>query len=171
MSELLNKYREEFDLQGLKLVFVGKKGSLPPLPLTSPGYMLSVPLAIADLPSIFIMPSKKGNRSVCLTEDLISLNSRLAEAVQEIYIITGRIVEDCLSTLREHISVLLAVSVLPHPLDASLTRQDTVALLDMLLSFAHTISGSDSFGLPPFPRPSSPQCALSSTAMAPSPSL
>ena len=71
------------------------------------------------------------------TEDLASLSQLNTNAVQEIYILTGAILEDLVAVLRTYIGVLLKMA-------------DAVALLDMLRSFAHLVSISDTFCRPEF---------------------
>jgi DNA mismatch repair protein MSH4 len=86
---------------------------------------------------VFIQVYKKGKTVYATTEDLASLAQLNTNAVQEVYLLTGAILEDLVAVLRNYIGVLLKMA-------------DAIALLDMLRSFAHQVSLSDSFCRPEF---------------------
>ncbi|KAG8437188.1 hypothetical protein GDO86_008035, partial [Hymenochirus boettgeri] len=86
--------------------------------------------AINQLPSEFLKVTQMKN-SCCFTSlDLIKLNERCQESLREIYHISYLIICKLLSEIYEHIHCIYKLS-------------DTVSMLDMLLSFAHSCTLSD----------------------------
>ncbi|XP_046376598.2 mutS protein homolog 4-like isoform X1 [Haliotis rufescens] len=79
------------------------------------------------LPGIFIKITKCKSTLSFTTSDLIKLNDRIKESLQEIYLMTNIVVSDLLSDIREHIGCLYKLS-------------ECVSNLDMLLAFAKACS-------------------------------
>ena len=122
----VQKYRDDFGIGSLKVHYTASRG-----------YHVSAKCDADALPPVFIQVYKKGKTVYATTEDLASLAQLNTNAVQEVYLLTGAILEDLVAVLRNYIGVLLKMA-------------DAIALLDMLRSFAHQVSLSDSFCRPEF---------------------
>ena len=104
------------------------------------------------MPDLFIQAVRQKSVIAFSTEDLISLNDRNKEVLQEVYLITNQVssllfyelslflrsyisqvCQNLLTELRQHLSVLFAVV-------------ESIALVDMLLCFAHLVTLSDQYG-------------------------
>ncbi|XP_052784733.1 mutS protein homolog 4-like [Mya arenaria] len=83
-----------------------------------------------SLPGIFIKVTKIKNTFNFTTTDLIRMNDRVKESLHEIYIMTSIVMTELLNGVRDDIGCLYKLT-------------DTVAMLDMLLSFAHACTLSD----------------------------
>ncbi|XP_064639477.1 mutS protein homolog 4-like [Lineus longissimus] len=83
-----------------------------------------------DLPGIFIKVTKFKNTFSFTTQDLIKLNDRVKESLQEIYLMTNIVITELLNDIRDQIGCLYKLT-------------ECVATLDMLLSFAHACTLSD----------------------------
>ncbi|XP_061165050.1 mutS protein homolog 4-like [Saccostrea echinata] len=77
-----------------------------------------------SLPEIFIKVTKAKNTLCFTTTELIRLNNRAKEALDEIYLVTNIVVTELLGDLRNHFGCLYKLS-------------EAVAMIDMLQSFAH----------------------------------
>lgn len=77
-----------------------------------------------SLPGIFIKVTKAKNALCFTTSDLIRLNNRAREALDEIYLVTNIVVTELLGDLRNHFGCLYKLS-------------EAVSMIDMLQSFAH----------------------------------
>ncbi|XP_055959284.1 mutS protein homolog 4 [Patella vulgata] len=77
-----------------------------------------------SLPAIFIKVSKFKNTLSFTTTDLIKLNDRVKESLQEIYLMTNVVVTELLKDVRQHVGCLYKLS-------------EAVSMIDMLVSFAH----------------------------------
>lgn len=73
---------------------------------------------------IFINITKKRKTLTFTTLDLLKLNERLQEALTEIYLLSDDVVQELMADIRNKVAVLYKIS-------------ESVALLDMLVSFAH----------------------------------
>jgi len=93
---------------------------------TSRGYSLSVPEG-TSLPPEFIHPAKSGRFISCTTEEVLSLNNRAQDNVQDLLMMTDARIQDILEVARSHY-------------DAIATLSDAVALLDLCHSFADCAS-------------------------------
>jgi len=123
---LAQSYAEEYEIGSIKVAWSARRG-----------YHLSIKTDPASLPDVFLQAYRQGNSTLCTTEDMASLSTKHSACVQEIYLMTGTLLEDLVSRLRRDISPLLCVA-------------DAVALLDMLHSFAHHISLFDNYVRPEF---------------------
>ncbi len=91
------------------------------------GYFLSIPSSLMPLPSCFIQPVTKGKAIHCSTEEITSLSCRATAALDKAVIITNELIQSCLEFIRKH-------------LDSLFLLVDSVALLDMLISFADLVA-------------------------------
>ncbi|KAJ3372212.1 MutS protein msh4 [Allomyces arbusculus] len=77
----------------------------------------------APLPPVFVNVVKKRHGVRLTTLDIMKLNDRIRESMDEIFLISDQIVQDLTDTLRQHVGVLYRLS-------------ESVALVDMLAAFA-----------------------------------
>lgn len=84
---------------------------------------MKLPSSLAALPDCFIQCVKSAKFIACTTRTIASLSDRSQEAIQEALAITDRITQSLLEWLQGHLPDLFA-------------QADSVALLDMLVSFA-----------------------------------
>ncbi|KAF9183929.1 MutS protein msh4 [Haplosporangium sp. Z 767] len=113
--ELANQYVEEYGVR-LKLQFN-----------VTMGYYLSMTvdqLEGGELPLIFINIVKKNKILTFTTLELIKKNAKINDSLTEVYLMSDKIVNDLSSEIRSEISALYKAS-------------EAIAMLDMLLSFAH----------------------------------
>jgi DNA mismatch repair protein MSH4 len=95
---------------------------------TSRGYYLSVSANVAStLPNAFIQPAKCGNYIHCTTEEVLSLNIRAQDNVQDLLLMTHERIHEVLAVARSKYDALASLS-------------DAVALLDLCHSFADTVT-------------------------------
>ncbi|KAG0047888.1 MutS protein msh4 [Gryganskiella cystojenkinii] len=119
--DVVNQYVEQFGL-ALKIQFS----------LTM-GYYLSTTvdqLGGAELPLIFINMIKKGKTLSFTTLELIKKNAKISDSLTEVYLMSDKMVGDLSSEIRAEIGALYKAS-------------EAIAMLDMLLSFAHQCTVSD----------------------------
>ncbi|XP_035226392.1 mutS protein homolog 4-like, partial [Stegodyphus dumicola] len=83
-----------------------------------------------ELPAIFLKVNKSKNWITCTTEDLIKLNDRIKESLNEIYLMSDIIINEVLIEIREHIGCLYNLT-------------EAVSYIDFLLSLAHVCTLSD----------------------------
>ncbi|KAL6046684.1 MutS protein msh4 [Balamuthia mandrillaris] len=126
IHNIAKHYRDQLGLVALRLEYNARRG-----------YYLSLPISSGKPPSCFIQVSKKGKKWLCSSKELISYNARLSESMNEILLMTDRIIEDLLNKIRKHIGCLFKVS-------------ESIALLDMLASFATYVSVSQTCVRPEF---------------------
>ncbi|KAF9990044.1 MutS protein msh4 [Mortierella antarctica] len=113
--ELVNRYVEEYDVK-LKVQFN-----------VTMGYYLSTTvdqLNGAELPLIFINIVRKAKLLSFTTLELIKKNAKINDSLTEVYLMSDKIVGDLSSEVRAEVGALYKAS-------------ECIALLDMLLSFAH----------------------------------
>ncbi|XP_060559607.1 mutS protein homolog 4-like [Ruditapes philippinarum] len=85
---------------------------------------------VDNLPSTFIKVTKFKNTFSFTTTDLIKMNDRVKESLHEIYMMTSVVLTELLNNIRDDIGALYKLT-------------ETVATVDMLLSFAHACTLSD----------------------------
>ncbi|KAJ2327967.1 MutS protein msh4, partial [Coemansia sp. RSA 2681] len=97
------------------------------------GYIMSAKREVLgeSIPEEFINVVVKKAMVTFSTIELVKLNNRLASVVTEINLLTEKAIHDVASVIRQNIAVLYRVS-------------EAVALLDMLVSFAHHCTVSES---------------------------
>ncbi|GIX70034.1 mutS protein homolog 4 [Caerostris darwini] len=83
-----------------------------------------------ELPPIFLKVNKCKNFITCTTEDVIKLNDRIQESLNEIYLMSDIIINEVLNEIREHIGCLYNLT-------------EAVSSIDFLLSLAHVCTLSD----------------------------
>uniref|UniRef100_A0A7M6DQK7 DNA mismatch repair proteins mutS family domain-containing protein n=2 Tax=Clytia hemisphaerica TaxID=252671 RepID=A0A7M6DQK7_9CNID len=83
-----------------------------------------------QLPPKYVKVLQNRNVLSCTTEDLIKLNTRLDESLEEIYFLSNLVLSEMLEKVREYIGCL-------HKL------AECVSMLDLLVSFAHACTLSN----------------------------
>ncbi|KAF8941708.1 MutS protein msh4 [Haplosporangium gracile] len=83
-----------------------------------------------DIPLIFINVVKKGKSLTFTTLELVKKNAKINDSLTEVYLMSDKIVSDLSSNIRGEIGALYKAS-------------EAIAMLDMLLSFAHQSTISD----------------------------
>ncbi|KAI1315559.1 MutS protein msh4 [Mortierella claussenii] len=119
--EAVNRYVEEYDV-GLKVQFN-----------VTMGYYLSMTVDQhkgTELPLIFINIIKKHKTLTFTTLELIKKNAKINDSLTEVYLMSDKVISDLSSSIRSEIGVLYKAS-------------EAIALLDMLMSFAHLCTVSD----------------------------
>ncbi|KAJ3129702.1 MutS protein msh4 [Nowakowskiella sp. JEL0407] len=123
--ELINQYTEKYGLP--------MKSSYTP----SLGFFMTTKSTTASgekitmLPPEFINPVYKKNHIQCTTLRLVGLNDRIKESLTEIYLMSDRTISSLIDKIRENVACLYKAA-------------ESVALLDMLISFAHYATITDS---------------------------
>ncbi|CAG8611279.1 2676_t:CDS:10 [Ambispora gerdemannii] len=113
--ELVNGYTEQYKVP-LKIQFN---------PAT--GFHLSTSIGnLQDrtLPLVFINVSKKRKTLTFTTLELMKKNTKINDSLTEVYLMSDKTIEDLISEIRKSIGVLYKAS-------------ESIAMLDMLISFAH----------------------------------
>uniref|UniRef100_A0A0A8XX61 MSH4 n=1 Tax=Arundo donax TaxID=35708 RepID=A0A0A8XX61_ARUDO len=119
VHELTNKYREEYNMPNLKILYNNRNG-----------FYINIPQKdiIDRFPDKFIQVVRHGKNIQCSSVDLDSLNVRNNSAVAECLLRTELCLEGLLDKTREDIGILKLLA-------------EVLCLLDMIVnSFAHTIS-------------------------------
>ncbi|KAF9403041.1 hypothetical protein BGX21_007508 [Mortierella sp. AD011] len=119
--EVVNRYVEEFNIS-LKVQFN-----------TTMGYYLSTgvdQLEGGELPLIFINVVKKSKTMTFTTLELVKKNAKINDSLTEVYLMSDNIVNELSSDIRADIGAVYKAS-------------EALAMLDMLLSFAHLHMISD----------------------------
>ncbi|CAG8475627.1 9924_t:CDS:10 [Ambispora leptoticha] len=113
--EIVNGYTEQYKIP-LKIQFS---------PAT--GFRLSTSIGnLQDqaLPLVFINVSKKRKALTFTTLELMKKNTKINDSLTEVYLMSDKTIEDLISEIRKNIGVLYKAS-------------ESIAMLDMLTSFAH----------------------------------
>ncbi|KAF9097154.1 MutS protein msh4 [Mortierella sp. AD031] len=119
--DVVNRYVEESGIS-LKIQFN-----------VTMGYHLSTTvdqLGTKEVPLVFINVVKKGKTLTFTTLELVKKNAKLNDSMTEVYLMSDKIVSDLSSKIRGEIGALYKAS-------------EAIAMLDMLLSFAHQCTVSD----------------------------
>ena len=122
---LANQYKEQYLLNSLKVKETVKRG-----------FHFVLPKSNKFNPkdnSEFVQVSSKGKQFKFSSETLISLNSRFKECVNEIFLLTGRTIEELIVAIKKQLSVIYLLS-------------DSIAMLDMLCSFANYVILTENCG-------------------------
>jgi DNA mismatch repair protein MSH4 len=104
----------------------GDHPSMPFLPRASASHEIKDHTTISStpqLPEMFILRAKVGRRIEFTTEDLVALNGRVQEAVNEIMLLTSQLLEEAQKEICERIGCLYKFG-------------ESIALLDLMFSFA-----------------------------------
>ncbi|XP_072181746.1 mutS protein homolog 4-like [Diadema setosum] len=83
-----------------------------------------------SLPPVFMKVVRAKNVLSFTTVDLIKMNDRVTESLNEIYLMTNIVVSKLLNDIREHVGCLYKLA-------------ECVSVIDMLVSFAHVCTLSD----------------------------
>ncbi|CEP03601.1 DNA mismatch repair proteins mutS family domain-containing protein [Plasmodiophora brassicae] len=125
IHEEIQKYMTDMDLPNLKKHFNATRG-----------FYLSLPAANAtNLHTQFIQVCRQGRRVTFSTADLISLDDRRKEALGDVLILTEHCLQELSASVRRDLHWLLNVT-------------ESIALLDMIVSFANLVTQSDSYVRP-----------------------
>lgn len=80
MEKLATKYKEELELSSLKLSFSARRGFYVSMDAKS--------ILSQDAKKLFIQLSHQTKKITCSTQELQSLNSRIKDIQEEIYLLT-----------------------------------------------------------------------------------
>ena len=83
-----------------------------------------------DLPAIFINVFRKKDLIECQTLDLVKRNQNIANAHSEVLMMSNKSVQELITNVREHMSILFKIC-------------EGIAMLDMLSSFASVVTTQD----------------------------
>ncbi len=127
---LIERYKQELQSNDIRQQYTVTRG-----------YHVSIPCSIFQMDgadtSKFVQRVRRGNRVNCSSEELISLNDRQRNAFNEITVMAESVLQDLLSEIREHMGWLIVLA-------------ESLAFVDMMLSFANTVSLNDGFVRPEF---------------------
>jgi DNA mismatch repair protein MSH4 len=129
MHEAVSKYKEKTGITSLKLQHNARRG-----------YYLSFDVKTIlspDTRKLFIQINHQSKRTICSTEELNSINQKIKDVLDEIFLLTDTVVDDLLSTIRRSLNVLFKAS-------------ESIALFDMLFSFATLVTISGDYVRPEF---------------------
>ncbi|KAG0269965.1 MutS protein msh4 [Actinomortierella ambigua] len=131
--ELVNNYVERYNLT-LKIQFNNTMGYYLTMPADHLGQgrsgrgrgadEMGEGGRVGELPSIFVNVVKKQKTLVFTTLELIKKNSKIEDSLVEVYLMSDKIVQDLSSEIRTKINAIYKAS-------------EAIALLDMLVAFAH----------------------------------
>lgn len=119
LHEMVNRYKVQTGIASIKLQYNIRRG-----------YYLSYDAKVTlspDTKKLFIQSTKYTKKVTCSTEELNSMNQKIKDIIDEIYLLTDVIVDELVSTILERMNSL-------HKLSESL------ALLDMMFSFANLVT-------------------------------
>ncbi|CAI5738619.1 unnamed protein product [Hyaloperonospora brassicae] len=115
IHEVIHMYKENLGIP-IRLNYTARRG-----------YHLAVPVNTKDLPASFIERVTTKTVICCSTKPLVSLNVRLNEALTAVYKLSNDVIQQLLDKIRPRSSAMHAMV-------------ESVALLDMLLSFVHVVA-------------------------------
>ncbi len=129
MNQTVNGYKEKTGISSIKLQYNVRRG-----------YYLSFDAKTTLSPEskrLFIQITKQSKKIVCSTEELNSINQKIRDIMEEIYLLTDTVVDELVDTIRQKLDTLYKVS-------------ESVALLDLLFSFATLVTVSNEYVRPEF---------------------
>lgn len=95
------------------------------------GYFLTIPTEYAaELPDVFIQPTRSGRNIYCTTMEVASLSEKVNENVYDLLLMTHDRIESVLNVVREKYDALATVG-------------DAIALLDLCHSFADHVASNE----------------------------
>ncbi|CAB4414135.1 unnamed protein product [Rhizophagus irregularis] len=121
LNEMIDQYREQYQIP-IKTQFS-----------STAGFYLSInieQLEDKQLPLIFINVKKKRKTLTFTTLEVMKKNTKISDSLTEVYLMSDKTIEDLISEIRNDISVLYKAS-------------ESIAMLDMLTSFAHQCTVSN----------------------------
>ncbi|KAK3718865.1 MutS protein msh4 [Vermiconidia calcicola] len=83
-----------------------------------------------DLPAVFINVFRKKDIIECQTLDLLKRNGKIASAHTEVLLMSDKAIQELISNVREHMSILFKIC-------------EAIGMLDMLASFAQVVTSQD----------------------------
>lgn len=86
---MANSFRDQHNLVSLKVQYNTKRG-----------YSFTVPGSIKHIPAIFGHASVQGKKWILSTDQLETLNIRSKESLQDIYLMTERVIESLIGEIR-----------------------------------------------------------------------
>ncbi|KAL9651788.1 hypothetical protein ABK040_014433 [Willaertia magna] len=129
IHELHKKYQNDTGLSTLKVRYNVRRG-----------YHLCIDdknKLSPETQKLFIQRSKKGRQIHCSTSELNSLNVRLRDIMEEIYLLTENVINKLTEKIRQNLGQLFKIS-------------ESIGLLDMLFSFATLVTLSNNYIRPEF---------------------
>lgn len=129
MNSTVNGYKEQTGISSLKLLYNVRRG-----------YYLSFDAKTTLSPEskrLFIQLTKQSRKIVCSTEELNSINQKIRDIMEEIYLLTDTVVDELVDAIRQKLDTLYKVS-------------ESIALLDLLFSFASLVTVSNQYVRPEF---------------------
>ncbi|KAG3164895.1 DNA mismatch repair protein [Phytophthora idaei] len=115
IHEVVHTYKENLGIP-IRLNYTARRG-----------YHLAVPVNTKDLPASFIERVATKTVICCSTKPLVSLNVRLNEALTAVYKLSNDVIQQLLDKIRPRASTMHAMV-------------ESIALLDMLLSFVNVVA-------------------------------
>ncbi|CAI5704240.1 unnamed protein product [Peronospora effusa] len=115
IHEVIHTYKENLGIP-IRLTYTSRRG-----------YHLAVPINTKDLPASFIERVSMKTVICCSTKPLASLNVRLNEALTAVYKLSNDVIQQLLDKIRPRSSTMHAMV-------------ESIALLDMLLSFVNVVA-------------------------------
>ncbi|CAH0515089.1 unnamed protein product [Peronospora belbahrii] len=115
IHEVIHTYKENLGIP-IRLSYTSRRG-----------YHLAVPANTKDLPASFIERVTMKTVICCSTRPLASLNARLNEALTAVYKLSNDVIQQLLDKIRPRSSTMHAMV-------------ESIALLDMLLSFVNVVA-------------------------------
>lgn len=116
IHNLVNSYKDEYSIPSLKVNFSARRGHF----LT----MDAKAMKNNTLPPIFIQVSRQKDKISCSTEDLIRLNQRNNDSLNEISLLSDFVVEKLVHEIRQNLGVIYKL-------------HEAVAFLDFICSLAN----------------------------------
>jgi DNA mismatch repair ATPase MutS len=86
---MANNFRDQHNLVSLKVQYNTKRG-----------YYFTVPGTVKHIPAIFGHASMQGKKWILSTDQLETLNIRSKESLQDIYLMTERVIEGLIAEIR-----------------------------------------------------------------------
>ncbi|KAI9997223.1 hypothetical protein PInf_000659 [Phytophthora infestans] len=115
IHEIVHMYKENLGIP-MRLNYTARRG-----------YHLAIPVNVKDLPASFIERVAAKTVICCSTRALVSLNVRLNEALTAVYKLSNDVIQQLLDKVRPRASTMHAMV-------------ESIALLDMLLSFVNVVA-------------------------------
>jgi len=127
MQILINRYKQEYYSYVVRAEYNTRRG-----------HHLSCPIVDGDcLPDLFVQVVKKRKKWTFSTEEMMSLNTRINESMNEILLLTDRVTENILVEIRNNVGSIYKVA-------------EAVALLDMICAFTTYVTITPSCVRPAF---------------------
>ncbi|KXH25957.1 MutS domain V [Colletotrichum nymphaeae SA-01] len=116
---ILTKIAGEHSIEAILRFDNGRKYSLR---------MRAVDFEDRAIPAVLVNKTMKGRYIECLTMHLKKLNQRITDSVAEVVMLSDKVIQDLIDSIRSQLQPLYRVC-------------DSIALLDMIASFAQTLKG------------------------------